>query len=60
MAKTKKPTGLTIKREGVNFILGWSKGDKDYGADRRSSISWTAMASRTSGSRIRPRVSERT
>ncbi len=31
MAKTKKPTGLTIKREGVNFILGWSKGDKDYG-----------------------------
>ena len=31
MSKTKKPTGLKITREGVNFILTWSKGDKDYG-----------------------------
>lgn len=31
MAKTKKPTGLKITRDGTNFILSWSKGDKDYG-----------------------------
>ena len=31
MSKTKKPTGLKITRDGTNFILGWSKGDKDYG-----------------------------
>ena len=31
MTQTKKPTGLKITRDGVNFILSWSKGDKDYG-----------------------------
>lgn len=29
--KTKKPTGLTIKRSGNRFTLSWKIGDKDYG-----------------------------
>ena len=28
---TKKPTGLSIKRSGANFIVSWKLGDKDYG-----------------------------
>lgn len=27
---TKKPTGLSIKRSGANFIISWKLGDKDY------------------------------
>lgn len=30
MAKTKKPTGLTITRNGNKFIVTWKIGDKDY------------------------------
>lgn len=32
MAKTKKPTGLTITRDGSKYIFKWKIGDKDYGA----------------------------
>ena len=28
---TKKPTGLSIKRSGANFVVSWKLGDKDYG-----------------------------
>lgn len=28
---TKKPTGLTISRDGGNFTFSWKIGDKDYG-----------------------------
>lgn len=31
MSKTKKPTGQKITRSGNNYILSWTKGDKDYG-----------------------------
>ena len=31
MAKTKKPTGLTITRSGAKFTFSWKIGDKDYG-----------------------------
>ena len=31
MAATKKPTGLTIKRNDNKFTLSWKKGDKNYG-----------------------------
>lgn len=30
MAKTKKPTGLTISRSGNKLVLKWKKGDKNY------------------------------
>lgn len=30
MAKTKKPTGLSIARSGSNFICKWKIGDSDY------------------------------
>ena len=29
--KTKKPTGLSIKRDGRKFTFAWKIGDKDYG-----------------------------
>ena len=29
--KTKKPTGLSIKRDGSKFTFAWKIGDKDYG-----------------------------
>lgn len=29
--KTKKPTGLSLKRSGNTFTLSWKIGDKDYG-----------------------------
>lgn len=31
MAKTKKPTGLSISRNGKKFTFSWKIGDKDYG-----------------------------
>ena len=31
MAKTKKPTGLSIKREDNKFTISWKIADKDYG-----------------------------
>lgn len=31
MAKTKKPTGLTITRDGSKYILAWKIADQDYG-----------------------------
>lgn len=31
MSKTKKPTGLGIKRDGKKFTFSWKIGDKDYG-----------------------------
>lgn len=35
MAKTQQPTGLSIKRDGANFILSWVIGDDNYDAGQQ-------------------------
>jgi len=39
MAKTKKPTGLSIVRNGQNFTCSWKIGDKDYGGGQQAQYS---------------------
>ena len=35
MAKTKRPTGITITRSGNDFIVEWKIGDSDYGSGQQ-------------------------
>lgn len=53
MAKTKKPTGLTLKRSNSTFTLSWKKGDNNYNEGqsvqyRTNLKGWTDLTAGTS------------
>ena len=56
MAKTKKPTGLTIARSGYTFTCTWKFGDSDYGGGQQvqakvNNGSWVTLLNEDKGTK---------